>query len=83
MAESFLEEQLKRIKDMSEQMSRMTTELSNELARDRKSSQQGPIEEVRDLRTYPPRNTARDRSRHGAGNARRHTARDASRRRKS
>src|SRR5260370_845898 len=53
MAESFLEEQLKRMKDMSEQMSRVTTELSNELARDRESRRQGPSDEVRDLRTYP------------------------------
>ena len=82
MAESFLEEQLKRIKDMSEQMSRVTTELSNELARDRESTHQGPIEEVRDLRTYPPRKKAREQSDHRAGNARRHSARDVSRRRK-
>ena len=82
MAESFLEEQLKRIKDMSEQMSRVTTELSNELARDRESSHQGPIDQVRDLRTYPPRTKSRERSDHRGANARRHTARDVSRRRR-
>ena len=82
MAESFLEEQLKRIKDMSEQMSRVTTELSNEMARDRQSIHQGPIDEVRDLRTYPPRTRSRERSNHRGANARRHTARDVSRRRR-
>jgi len=82
MAESFLEEQLKRMKDMSEQMSHLTTELSNELERDRESRRQGPIDEVRDLRTYPSSNKSRHHSAHRSGNARRHTARDASRRRK-
>ena len=82
MAESFLEEQLKRIKKMSEQMSRVTTELSNELARDREKCHQGPIDEVRDLRTYAPLKKSRERSDDRAGNARRHTARDVSRRRR-
>ena len=85
MAESFLEEQLKRMKAMSEQMSRATTraaELSNELARDRESSKQDPLHEVRDLRTYSPRKKSREQSDDHAGNARRHTARDSSRRRR-
>ena len=85
MAESFLEEQLKRMKEMSERMSRVTNtaaELSNDLARDRESSRQDPLQDVRDLRTYPPRNETRMRSDHRAGNARRHTARHSSRRRR-
>jgi hypothetical protein len=84
MAESFLEEQVKRIRDMSEQMSRATNyvaELSNELARDRESSRQNPLQDVRDLRMYPPRNESRDRSKHRARQSRRHPARNSSRRR--
>jgi hypothetical protein len=85
MAESFLEEQLRRMKEMSDQMSRVTNnaaELSNDLARDRESSRQDPLQNVRDLRTYPLRNESRKRSNHRAGNARRHTARHSSRRRR-
>ena len=85
MAEWFLEEQLKRMKEMSEQMSRATTraaQLSSELARDRESIKQGPLHEVRDLRTYPPRKKSKGRSDDHAGNARRDTARDSSRRRR-
>jgi hypothetical protein len=81
MAESFLEEQLRRIREMSEQMSRVTSnvaELSNELARDRELSRQDPLQEVRDLRTYPPRNESDDR----AGQSRRHPVRNSSRRRR-
>jgi hypothetical protein len=84
MAESFLEEQLRRIKAMSERMSRVSNsaaELSSELARDRESSRQDPLE-VRDLRTYPPRSEPRKRSDHHAGNARRRAARVSSRRRR-
>ena len=46
MAESFLEEQLKRMREMSERMSRASdhaAELSNELERDRESRQRGPL----------------------------------------
>jgi hypothetical protein len=85
MAESFLEEQLKRMREMSEQMSRATTraaELSNELARDRESNKQGPLHGVRDLRTYSPRKKSKERSDDHAGHARRNTARGSSRRRR-
>jgi hypothetical protein len=84
MAESFLEEQVKRMREMSEQMSRATNhlaELSNELARDRESSRQDPLQDVRDLRTYPPRNEPSDRSDHRARQPRRYPARNSSRRR--
>jgi hypothetical protein len=56
MAESFLEEQLERIRRMSEQMERArrrAAELGNEIARDRKAIRYDPIQEVRDL-TYEP-----------------------------
>jgi hypothetical protein len=86
MAEWFLEEQLKRMKEMSEQMSRATTraaELSSEMARDREAIKQGPLQEVRDLRTYSsPRKKSRGRSDDHAGTARRDTARDSTRRRR-
>jgi hypothetical protein len=53
MAESFLEEQLKRIRQMSERVARArdrAAELTNEIARDREARQHGPLEEVRDFR---------------------------------
>ena len=66
MAESFLEEQLRRIKEMSEQMSRASdsaAELSNEMARERDTNRQDPLQEVRDLRTHiSPRPESRERS---------------------
>jgi hypothetical protein len=83
VAKSFLEEQVKRIREMSEQMSRATNyaaELSNELARDRESSCHNPLQDVRDLRMYPPRNGSRDRSDHRARQPRR-PPRNSSRRR--
>jgi hypothetical protein len=85
MAESFLEEQLKRIREMSEWMSRASNhaaELSNELERDRESRQRGPLYDVRDLRTYSPRNESTEQSEHHAGNARRRGPRASSRRRR-
>jgi hypothetical protein len=84
MAESFLEEQLKRIREMGEQMSRAASraaEVSNELARNRES--QGPLDEVRDLRTYTSRHESREPSDDAhADPARRHTTRESSRRRR-
>ena len=85
MAESFLEEQLKRMREMSEQMSRASghaAELSNELERDRASRQRGPLYDVRDLRTYPPRKEEPEQSDDHAGHARRHATRGPSRRRR-
>jgi len=92
MAESFLEDQLKRIRELSERMSRAThdaAELSEELARNREASHQGPLHEVRDLRTYSwstesglARNESKERSQSDAGSSRRHTARESSRRRR-
>jgi hypothetical protein len=55
MAENFLEEQLKRIREMSDQMSRArnrAAELSAELERDRALIRLSPLHEVRDFRRY-------------------------------
>ena len=54
MVEWFLEEQLKRMKKISEQMSRVSNGaagLSNALARERELHRQDPLHEVRDFRT--------------------------------
>ena len=92
MAEPFLEDQLKRIREMSEQMSRATNraaELNDELTRNRDAGRHGPLNELRDLRIYsstpqsrPAANESRERSESDAGSARRHTARESSRRRR-
>jgi hypothetical protein len=55
MAEHFLEEQLRRIREMSEQMSRARTraaELSQEFERHRAMIRQSPLHAVKDLRSY-------------------------------
>jgi len=91
MAESFLEEQLKRIREMTEQMSRAAhraAELNDELARNREAIRQGPLTEVRDFRHYSSTRSestaheSRERSQSDAGSARRHTARESTRRRR-
>jgi hypothetical protein len=92
MAESFLEDQLKRLRELSDRMSRATdhaAELNSELVRYREASRQGPLHEVRDFRTFsstpawgPAANETRERSESDAGSARRHTARESSRRRR-
>jgi hypothetical protein len=55
MAETFLEEQLRRIREMSEQMSRVrnrAAELSLEVERDRALMKRTPLHEVRDFRRF-------------------------------
>ena len=55
MAEAFLEEQLKRIRQMTEQMSRVRRqayETSAEIQRQRDSQRSDPLQQVRDFRTY-------------------------------
>jgi ABC-type Fe3+-citrate transport system substrate-binding protein len=59
MAESFLAETVRRLREMSERMSkarRRTAELRDEIARDRKEMHLGPLQAVRDFRliTEPP-----------------------------
>jgi hypothetical protein len=54
MSEHFLEEQLKRIREMTEQMTRLRTsaaELSDAFDRERMSGYHDPLHEVRDFRT--------------------------------
>lgn len=54
---SFLEEQIKRIKELSEQMSRLesrSASMSECMARDRDALRQGPLHDVRDLRSFAP-----------------------------
>ena len=57
MAESFLKEQLKRIRAMIERMSEVhdrAAEVTEDMARDRAALHPGPLHEVRDFRTYSP-----------------------------
>jgi len=65
MSEHFLEEQLKRIREMTEQMTRLrksAAELSETFDRERVSGYHNPLHEVRDFRTLsselPERDTA-------------------------
>ena len=65
MSERFLEEQLKRIREMTEQMTRLrvsAAELSQAFDRERTSGYHNPLHEVRDFRTLssepPQRDTA-------------------------
>jgi hypothetical protein len=57
MAESFLKEQLERIKRMTERMSAVegqSERLANEMAHDREAMHHSPLHDVRDYRTYSP-----------------------------
>jgi hypothetical protein len=68
MAESFLREQLERIKKLTERMSEVEGQaerLANEMAQDRASMHQDPLHEVRDYRTYsrPPERERAERAR--------------------
>jgi hypothetical protein len=78
---SFLEEQLKRIREMTAQVSRArarAAHLEDELARDRANSpRRGPLQEVRDLRIASNAASWKDDGAH----PRRDTARHAVRRR--
>jgi len=86
MAESFLKEQLKRIREMTEQMARVhdrTAGLSEELGRDRESARPHPLADVRDFRPYTwPSYEERDPSIDQSAHPRRHVARDTPRRRR-
>jgi len=55
MAENFLEEQLKRIREMSERMTRIrdrAAEVSAEVTRDRESMKGSPLHQVKDFRSH-------------------------------
>lgn len=74
MAESFLKEQLERIKKLTEWMSaveRNSERLADEMAHDRESMHHSPLHDVRDYRTYsrPTAATARDSARHSSSGA--------------
>jgi hypothetical protein len=86
MAEPFLEEQLKRIREMTEHMTRVRDkahEMSIETARDLESLRQGPLQQVRDLRTYSSiEEQPRDRADELSSRSRRAAPRDSARRRR-
>ena len=83
MAESFLEEQLKRMREMSEQMSRASRNAAEPIRwRAIELNRQDPLHEVRDLRTHiSPRPQPKERSDDHAGSARRPPRHPARRRR--
>jgi hypothetical protein len=61
MAESFLKEQLERIRKLTERISKLensAAELSDAMAHDREALKQGPLHEVRDFRLYSDVNAA-------------------------
>jgi hypothetical protein len=75
MAESFLREQLERIRALTERMTAVqnrVAELSDEIAHDREAMHQGPLHEVRDYRTYSSPNTDEPRQSPARGRRRRH-----------
>jgi len=77
MAESFLKEQLERIRRLTERMTALqnhATELSEAMMHDREALHQSPLHEVRDYRTYSGTNEAAE--------SRRSVARASSRRRR-
>jgi hypothetical protein len=86
MAESFLKEQLKRIREMTEQMARVHDDaagLSLELGRYRESAPLHPLADIRDFRPYTSTSyEERERAADQSQPARRHVARKTSRRRR-
>jgi len=80
MAEAFLEEQLERIKRLTEQMKQVSSqsaELSDTLAHHRETTHHTPLDDVRDYRTYPKSMDTRSPS-----SIRESTGRGSSRRRR-
>lgn len=79
MADNFLEEQLKRIRHLTEQMSQVRSraaELSDELSRDLAIARRSPLHEVRDLRSYSSTSATPDRAEdHGGRSTTRHASR--------
>lgn len=66
MAESFLAETVRRLRAMSERMSKIrkrTAELQGEIARDREEMRLGPLQAVRDFRVITEPATPRRRRR--------------------
>ncbi len=91
MSQSFLKDQLKRIREMTEQMARVhdhATELSQELGRNRAAAtNRDPLAGVRDARVYSSPNDEsdnrleRNREANESRSIRRHGARDSRRHR--
>jgi hypothetical protein len=82
MAENFLEEQLERIRRLTEQMAQVQSraaELTEEFERDRAMTTRSPLQNVRDFRRHPSLNEAPDRAEDHGG---RSTARSLPRRRR-
>jgi ABC-type Fe3+-citrate transport system substrate-binding protein len=66
MAETFLAETVRRLREMSKRMSkarRRTAELRDQIARDREEMHLGPLQAVRDLRLITEPATPRRRRR--------------------
>jgi hypothetical protein len=79
MSDTFLEEQLKRIREMTEQMARLrtsTAEVCDASDRDRITARHNPQHEITDLRTASSGAPQRDRSDdHGRRQHSRHSSR--------
>jgi len=85
MAESFLKEQLERIRKMTERMKALETnaaELSDAMAQDRAAMRQGPLHEVRDYRLYSGEKVSGAADESKGAPDRRSEVRDSSRRRR-
>jgi hypothetical protein len=83
MSEHFLEEQLKRIREMTEQMTRLRTNaaaLSDAFDRERMSGYHNPLYEVRDFRTPSSEPPQRDNADEHATPQRHHRHHTRSRR---
>jgi hypothetical protein len=79
MSEHFLEEQLRRIRDMTDQMTRLrdsAAELSEAFERDRIAGKHNPLYEIRDFRMPSSPDPERDRAgEHVSRQHSRHTSR--------
>jgi hypothetical protein len=79
MSEHFLEEQLKRIREMTEQMTRLresAAELSEAFERNRIVGKHDPLHEIRDFRTHSSMEPRSDRAdEHARRQHSRHTPR--------
>jgi hypothetical protein len=83
MAESFLEEQLKRIRELTDRMTRVRSdaaELSYEILN--REDDQDPLHNVKDLRKYSYPDREIDRPEDHPAKIRRHHAHEAPRRRR-
>jgi hypothetical protein len=85
MDDSFLEEQLERMRRLTERMSQVhshVAEYSELISRDRDALHSGPLQRVRDLRTYQTYDYEIHRPHTRSAERPRMLARDASRRRR-